>query len=322
MMTATTDPWSKLTNDEARRVSVAGQFDFFWVVLEKNTPGLMLRLPQLPLSPPKLPKLKNLSLSFRKAGVSPAFVIALNERSQIEVFETLCRDVVAAGEAAGNVGDALLRAVQRTQRWHYLLRGGSQRGISVEEQRGLVGELAFLREAASGIGPEAAIDAWKGPSKSSKDFEFIGCCVEVKARRVAAKPFVSISSEEQLADVEGCRLFLRVWNISSAISPDGLTLHDHVKMTAAHFEDSVAAFDQWEEAIFATGYDPDNDYSDRRWHLGGSQTYEIMDGFPRVSVPLPFGVEMVSYSLSLEACSNFETNADLIKVIKDGPSNE
>jgi hypothetical protein len=321
-MTATTDPWDKLTNDEARRVNMAGQFDFFWIVLEKNTPGLMLRLPQLPLSPPKLPKLKNLSLSFRNAGASPAFVIALNERSQIEIFETLCRDVVAAGEAAENVEDALLRAAQRTQRWHYLLRGGSQRGLSVEEQRGLVGELAFLREVAVGISPEAAIEAWKGPSKSSKDFEFIGCCVEVKARRVAAKPFVSISSEEQLADVEGCRLFLKVWNISSAISPDGLSLHDHVKMTAAYFENSVSAFDQWEEAIFAAGYDPDNDYSDRRWHLGSSQTYEITDGFPRLAVPLPFGVEMVRYSLSLEACAEFETTSDLIKVIKDGPSDE
>lgn len=321
-MTATTDPWSKLSNDDARRVNMAGQFDFFWVVLEKNTPGLMLRLPQQPLLPPKLPKLKNLSLSFRKAGALPAFVIALNERSQIEIFEALCRDVVSAGEAAENVEDALLRAVQRTQRWHYLLRGGSRRGLSVEEQRGLVGELAFLREVAVGISPEAAIEAWKGPSKASKDFEFIGCCVEVKARRVAAKPFVSISSEEQLADVEGCRLFLKVWNISSAISPDGLSLHDHIKMTAAHFEDSVTAFDQWEEAIFATGYDPDNDYSERRWHLGGFQIFEVIEGFPRVSVPLPFGVEMVRYSLSLEACSNFEINVDLIKTIKDGPCND
>ncbi|WP_417228695.1 PD-(D/E)XK motif protein [Amphritea sp.] len=321
-MTATNDPWNKLTNDEARRVNMAGRFDFFWVVLEKRTPGLMLRLPQLPLSPPKLPKLKNLNLSFRNAGSSPAFVIALNERSQIEIFETLCRDVVAAGEAATSIDDALIRSVQRTQRWHYLLRGGSKKGLSVEEQRGLVGELAFLRELAVGLGADSAIEAWKGPSKSSKDFEFIGCCIEVKARRVAAKPYVSISSEEQLADVEGCRLFLKVFNISSAILPDGLSLHDHVKLTATHFEDSISVFDQWEEAIFATGYDPENDYSARRWHLGESQTFEVVEGFPRVAVPLPVGVGMVRYSLSLEACSSFETKVDLIKVIKDGPLND
>ena len=35
-MTATTDPWDKLTNDEARRVNMAGTFDFFWIVLIVN----------------------------------------------------------------------------------------------------------------------------------------------------------------------------------------------------------------------------------------------------------------------------------------------
>ncbi len=321
-MTASTDPWGKLKKGEARRVNVNGRFDFFWVVLEQSKPGLMLRFPQMPDTPPKFPKLKNLSVAYRTAGSLPAFVIALDERSQIDIFETLCRDVVLAGEAADNIEDALLRSVQRTQRWHYLLRGGSKKGLSVEEQRGLVGELAFLRALAAEVGPEAAIEAWKGPLKSSKDFEFIGCCVEVKTRRVAAKPFVSISSAEQLADVEGCRLFLKVWNVSSAISPEGMSLHDHVNVTAAVFEDSDTALEQWEDALFASGYDSDNDYSDRRWHLGDSQTFEVLEGFPRIEVPLPQGVEMVRYSLSLEACSGFETDVDVIKVIKDGPSNE
>ncbi len=315
-MTATTDPWHALQEGEARRVDMSGGFDFFWVVLEKDTLGLMLRLPELPPSLPNLPKLKNLSLSFRRSNISPAFVIALNERSQIEIFETLCRDVVAAGEAGKNIEEALLIAIRRTQRWHYLMRSEGRKGLSVEEQRGLIGELSFLRDLAIGIGPEAAIESWKGPSRSSKDFEFIGCCIEIKTRRVAAKPFVSISSEDQLADVEGCRLFLKVCNISSAISPDGLSLHDHVNMTATHFEDSVNALDQWEESIFETGYDPENDYSNRRWHVSGSQTYEIVDDFPRISTPLPYGVEMVKYSLSLEACAKFETKTDLLQVIK------
>ena len=39
-----------------------------------------------------------------------------------------------------------------------------------------------------------AIEAWTGPTGASKDFELIGTCVEVKTQRVAAKPFVAISS--------------------------------------------------------------------------------------------------------------------------------
>jgi hypothetical protein len=194
--------------------------------------------------------------------------------------------------------------------------------LSVEEQRGLVGELAVLRELISGLGPETAIEAWKGPTGATKDFEFIGTCIEVKTRRVAARPFVSISSAEQLADVEGCRLFLRVANVASAVSPGGQSLHDHVDMTSQLFSETEDAFDSWEEAIYDSGYDPDNDYGERRWQLGEAKTYEVTADFPRIGLPLPTGIEMVKYALSIEACAKFEADIDLVEVIKEGLENE
>ena len=230
------DPWKQLGPDNAKRVDVDGKYDFFWVVLEAGVPGLMLRLPSIPQPVPRRPKLKNLEASFRHVAGGVAFVLSLKERSQIEIFKTLCCDVVKAGEAGENLDDALSRVIQRTRRWHHLLRGGRPDGLTLEEQRGLVGELAFLRDLVSGLGPETAIEAWTGPAGSAKDFELIGTCVEVKTRRVAARPFVAISSEDQLADVEGSRLFLHVVNVASAVLPAGLSLHDHVRITAELFE--------------------------------------------------------------------------------------
>lgn len=311
------DPWEKLEPDDARRVNSAGQYDFFWVVLEKGMPGLMLRLPSAARPNARLPKLKNLVAAFRPTAGGSAFVLGLKERSQVEIFETLCRDVVAAGEAGEDRDDALSRSIQRTRRWHHLLRGGRLGGLSVEEQRGLVGELAFLRELVSGFGPETAIEAWTGPSGSSKDFELIGSCIEVKARRVAAKPFVTVSSEDQMADVEGHRLFLRVTNVASAVLPEGQSLHDHVRVTAELFEQSGNAFETWEDAIYSTGYDPDNDYDERRWLLGAATIYEVVEGFPRIASPLLAGVENVRYSISLDACKPFKIDADLIGIIRE-----
>ena len=93
--------------DDARRVEAAGNFDFFWVVLEAGMPGLMLRLPASPDPLPKLPKLKNLVASFRPTVGGWAFVLGLKERAQVEIFETLCRDVVNAGEGGKDREDAL-----------------------------------------------------------------------------------------------------------------------------------------------------------------------------------------------------------------------
>lgn len=312
------DPWQQLEPDEAKRVSSAGRFDFFWVVLEAGMPGLMLRLPSPPQPLPRLPKLKNLVASFRPLAGGTAFVLGLKERSQIEIFETLCRDVVVAGEAGTDRDDALSRALQRTRRWYHLLRGGKPSGLSVEEQRGLVGELAFLRDLVSAFGQETAIEAWVGPTGSAKDFELIGSCVEVKARRVASKPIVAISSEDQLADVEGSCLCLRVVNVASAVLPEGQSLHDHVGMTAKMFEENGTAFEAWEETLYSTGYDPENSYDERRWLLGTATDYEVADGFPRISSPLAAGLENVRYSIALEACEPFKLNCELIDLIRSG----
>ena len=316
------DPWERLDPNEAKRVDFAGSFDFFWVVLEAGMPGLMLRLPSVPNPLPRLPKLKNLIVSFRPVSSGSAFVLALKERSQVEIFETLCRDVVEAGETGANRDEALSRALQRTRRWYHLLRGGKTIGLSVEEQRGLVGELAFLRELVAAFGPETAIEAWTGPTGSAKDFELIGSCVEVKARRVAAKPFVAISSEDQLADVEGSRMCLRVVNVASAVLPEGQSLHDHVRITAAMFEEDGAAFEAWEETLYSTGYDPESDYDDRRWLLGTVTDYEVTEGFPRISAPLALGVENVRYAIALDACEPFKLEGDLIDVIRKGLQHE
>jgi len=312
------DPWTQLNPDDARRVNSEGQFDFFWVVLEGGLPGLMLKLPFPPEPAPKLPKLKNLVASFRPAAEGWAFVLGSREISQTEIFETLCRDVVRAGEAAENRDDALARAIQRTRRWHHLLRGGRVGGLSVEEQRGLVGELAFLRELVTSLGSSTSIEAWTDPTGSAKDFELIGACIEIKTLRSAAKPHVTISSEDQLTDVEDSRVFLRVTNVASAVLPEGQSLHDHVRMTAKLFETADDAFDAWEEAIYSTGYDPQNDYGERRWQLGSSTVYEVIEGFPRISTPLPAGVERVRYSLALDACTPFTLDGNLIEIIREG----
>ncbi|ELF6471910.1 PD-(D/E)XK motif protein [Vibrio vulnificus] len=310
-------PWKGLEPSDARRVNNNGLFDFFWVVVEGKMPALMLRLPIEPISKPKLPELKNLIANFRIISGRWSFVLALKEKSQAELFETLCRDVVESGEKASNLDDALSRAIQRTKRWHHLLRSGRSEGLTIEEQRGLIGELAFLRELATIFGSEVAVEAWKGPSGAPKDFELIGCCIEVKTRRTAAKPSISISSADQLADCDGGRLFLGVKNVESAIVPEGMTLHDYVALTEVLFQADCSTYTKWEDAIYSTGYDPLNKYDDRRWVIRSTAYYEVLEGFPRISCPLPQGVQNVRYSISLDACEPFKVNDNTVNYLRE-----
>lgn len=322
MTRMTTDPWNSIDSGVMKRVDHLGKYDFFWTTIEANAPALLLRLDHGQGEIKPLPKLKNVDVRYRPMGDRNALVVSLIEQSQIDLFEILCRDIVETGEVAESADSALARTIQRTRRWHHLLRSGSLRRLSIEEQRGLVGELSVLRALVETIGPKAAIDAWTGPTGAAKDFELGNVCIEVKAKRTAAKPFVRISSEEQLSDVPGARLFLHVANVASAIKPQGMTLHDHVAETEQLFEPEIDAFDAWEAAIAATGYDTLHDYEDRRWELIDSREFEVINGFPRIETPLTSGVESVTYSIALDACSPFEVQEGVMLIVKQEHSNE
>ncbi len=309
------DPWKGLALGEARRVDRGSKFEFFWVILENQAPGMMLTLHHGQTEIGKLPQLKNLDISYRLRGDRQALVLGLHDRSQIEIFETLCRDVYAAGERATSSDAALSNAIQRTGRWHFLLKGGSPKRLSTEEQRGLVGELDFLRQLIGKLGPCGAVEAWRGPLGSAKDFELPEACIEIKARRGAAKPHVQISSEDQLADVANTKIFLRVMDVDTAIKPLGMDLHAHVSETKRLIGNDPVATDIWEATLLATGYEETQTYDDRRWVLGQTVDFRVEEGFPRIVPPLLGGVGRVRYTIALEDCKPFELDIDLLTSI-------
>ena len=313
------DPWHTVTEGNMLRVDPNGKNDFFWAVVEKGSPALVMALEGKVDHDIELPKLRNIDLRLRSVN-GAALVLALLDNTHREIFEALCRNIIDAAEGAKDQKTALHLAVQRTRRWHFLLKGGSNTGLTVEQQRGLIGELSFLREIANAVSPETAVEGWTGPDGASKDFEFPTACVEIKARRGAAKPQVRISSEDQLADVTPRRLFLRVYDVESAVLPDGENLHGHVQNTRNLFEKFPVSLDQFEDRLAALGYDKSHDYEKRRWTVTTTRTYEIRADFPRLVSPLVNGVQDVNYSIDLSACEPFEVEFDPYLLV-EGTSN-
>ena len=309
----TKDPWADLNPGSMKRVNADGLHDFFWAVVENNAPALVMVLPSDPTLNTKLPTLKNINMQYRAVN-GKALIISLLEGAHRSIFETLCRDIVSSAEGVVDEKAALERVIRRTRRWYFLLKGGSSNGLSKEQQRGLVGELAFLKEIAIGLSPETAIEGWMGPEGAAKDFEFPNIYIEIKARRGAAKPYVNISSEDQLSDVDNARLFLKVYDVDSGIVPEGETLHGHVQNVLSLFEDYPDTQDLLEGRLEAAGYDRLHNYEKLRWIVGASRTYEVIDGFPRIITPLLTGVRNVTYAIDLADCMPFasEFNTEMI----------
>lgn len=301
-------PWSGLEAGkvDTRRVDAAARWNWFWAVMPRADATLVLQLSDLPRPVPDLPKLKNLEIRFQTLPGGPILYIRLKDNAQMELFETLCRDVMAAGELAETEAEALERAIGRTFRWHYLLRGGKLEVLSEEAQKGLIGEIEVLKLLIAELGPKPALSAWMGPSGAPKDFELKADCIEVKARRGASQPFVKITSEHQLADVPDRRIWLAVLAVDNVQPPHGRTLTEHVDTVTGLLERAEpSSVMDWDLHLADVGYDALHDYSAWRWIVSAPEFFAVKEDFPRIAAPIPLGVSGVTYALALSACSPF-----------------
>jgi hypothetical protein len=329
------DPWSDLEPPSAaaaikgKRVNADIPWDFFWARGLDRKCLLVLghRADNAPKG--KLPKLKGIEIAVSEGETADRcmLVFRLLDSAHRDIFYRLCMDIVAGASIASSEKEAIEIALQRTWRWHHLLRGGGDGRLSSEEQKGLMGELLVLeRRLLPAFAAYDAVSSWRGPLGAPKDFELGRICIEAKARRGGATPFIAINSEHQLDTSGSDSLFLYVFELDQAPSDasDGFTISDIVARVRERITSSDhGAADAFEVLLMAAGFSWDDDYSDSRWVEGPSRLYVVSAEFPRLMASqIPGGVLNVKYSLSLVECAPFlvadEVLEDALKGIRHG----
>ena len=322
------DPWKSLS-PPAQITSVSGRlvdpelnWKMYWAVDLDGSCLLVFQhaIENKPRS--RLPKLQGLDIETRsREDANQAnLVIRLKDKEQRALFHRLCLDVIAATRLAGSEEEAIERFLARTWRWHHLLRSGRNEKLSDEEQKGLIGELRLMQQVLfRTIGIEATIRSWTGPLNSPKDFEIGRICIEVKARRGSATPFVSISTEHQLDTMGLDALILVVIEVTgtSGDDPRGVTISDVAKMIHTklqNMDESLAEL--FDDRLSATGFDWEDDYSESRWLVGSEHFFQVIEGFPRITPSVyPTGVTNVRYTIALHDCEQFRTDESNLKSI-------
>lgn len=330
----TDNPWEDLTPPSsadalnARRVDAEMPWSFFWARgIDRRC---LLLLHHVAASSPnaRLPHLKGIeiTLSGGKADGSRILALRLLDSAQRDIFYRLCLDIIAAATDAETEAEAVAAALARTWRWHHLLRGGGDGRLSAEEQKGLVGELLVMeRLLLPRLPAHDAVWAWRGPLGAPKDFEIGRTCIEAKARRGAATPYITISSEHQL-DIGGIDiLFLHVAELDRAPSDATATFNLTDIARRIHFSVGVTdhmAADLFETLLFAAGFNWEHNYSDMPWVQGPNHLYRVGNGFPSVTpASYPAGVLSVRYSVSLLECERFRVPDDVVVSALAGVAN-
>ena len=313
----TDDPWSgivpptKAASVNALRVGESLRWDLYWALdLERNCLLILQHgIPKNSMS--RLPKFKGLQVDTHSVdGARHRLMLRLLDGDQREIFHRLCLDIVSAIETAQTEEQAVQRFLNRTWRWHRLLKGVTGGRLRPEEQRGLFGELIFLEEHLMPIlGTSQAVRSWRGPLGSPRDFEIGRVSVEVKTIQNATTPRVAISSGLQLDSSETDILFLFVAEVSRADDqgPQAKTITQlaaRIKSKIADGDPSLV--DEFEDLLAAAGFDWQEDYSDCFWSYGSERQYRVEEGFPRVTPSMhPPGVENLRYSVLFAFCEQF-----------------
>jgi hypothetical protein len=326
------DPWSDLAVPasgfavNARRVNESIRWGFYWA-RDRDSHSLLILRHDVASSPKtRLPKLKGVELVVipSESGSKPSLLLKLLDPKFRDIFYRLCTDIIASTSGCETESEAVATTVGRTWRWHHLLRGGTTGPLSVEEQKGLMGELLVLeRYVLACFPPIDALSYWLGPLGKAQDFMIGNTGIESKATGALGSHEVKISSEYQLDDASIANLFLHlcVFDGADDTEQNSFTLTDVVERLRDCFVSSGdIALDRYNALLAAAGFRYEDDYTEFQWKGGERSIFAVTEGFPRLTPGnIPQEVKAVRYVLSLAECGRFAIAPDtLLEVLKAG----
>ena len=236
-----------------------------------------------------------------------ALSFTLLNRAEEDVFITMAGDMIAFSGAAESPAEAVQRVLRRYAAWVRLFERRQSELLGIHAQKGLLGELMFLKNVIEEGRPMLdSLAGWAGPDGADQDFFYDDGWHEVKAVGAAAAA-ASISSVEQLDHpMEGELVIFRI----DACVPqynNAVTLYQ----TVSALEKMTVSIPGAAEALLlklaAAGYVHREEYDQQYFFVSAQQRYAVTESFPRMRrVGLPREVINISYQLDLPSLAPWE----------------
>ncbi|MBS0606339.1 MAG: PD-(D/E)XK motif protein [Verrucomicrobia bacterium] len=200
--------------------------------------------------------------------------------------------------------------LDRLYRWQQFFEKNPQNGLSEEAQRGLYGELYFLKNHLLSTSDHfiAEVSSWTGAMNRQHDFQFGDTVVEVKTSIAKQHQKLKISSEQQLDETLVGNLY--IYHLSlSMMENHADTLPNLIAQIQNGLHDVYGATTTFEEALLNRGYlhTQAERYSKTGYAIREFNVFLVTDDFPRITErELPFGVGDLTYSISIAECKKFK----------------
>lgn len=309
------NPWINILPASERiyslRVNAEHPLDWFWSQDHSGRHVIFCDQIEIPVEIrlPEVMGLENFVFQSPYGKELKQLMLVLRDNANWELFYSLCMDLVRATGSA-NRSNAIQAIVRRLQKWQAFLEKDRQDMLSEEQIKGLLGELVFIEQhLAKKYGYANSIQFWTGPTGSPQDFCLEDIVVEVKTQLSSTRPEVHISSAEQLS-CQANHLYLFVVTLGKGIddSPSNVSLRSIISIIQDRLLPFSEELELFQDLLLATGYVDSSCYDPCVYTLIGTATYDVKDGFPRITVDdLPAGILKLNYSISLAACDHYKS---------------
>jgi hypothetical protein len=225
-----------------------------------------------------------------------------------DIFTVLVQDIASCIAECVSAEHCVSALIARLQSWQHFLDEYGPEGLGEEAQRGLYGELWFLRRyVLPALTPADAVNSWTGHRRYPQDFELPRCAVEVKTTSGRQHQKLRIANERQLDDSNISPIF--IFHISLDVRLNsGETLVDLVEDIRSYISTSPPARQGFEEGLRNGGYLDFHTprYTKTGYSIRQTNVFRVSEGFPRIiESDLPNGVGDVQYSITVAECMHF-----------------
>ena len=230
-----------------------------------------------------------------------------------DIFSLFIQNILEDIAESVTENEAVTKTLNVISKWKKLFDKINFNGLSLEQQKGLIGELLFINYLSEHRkSPTTILNAWTGPDFEDKDFVFGATGVEIKLTS-SKYPKIKITNEGQLDAQNLNELFLILYTVED-VKENGFTLNSLIEQTQQKLSANIDELKFFNERLMLLGYlEEDKEHYNKMYSLKKTYSYSVSEEFPKIiKSHLPIGVYNTSYFIELSAVENFTVEMDEI----------
>ena len=266
----------------------------------------------------EIPELKN--YRFKGVEIFPVETddfcelnIYLLDNDLKDIFSLFIQNILEDIAESVTENEAVTKTLNVISKWKKLFDKINFNGLSIEQQKGLIGESLFINHLLDHQKSSSTIlNGWTGPDFEDKDFVFGATGIEIKLTS-SKYPKLKITNEGQLDAQNLNELFLILYTVED-VKENGFTLNSLIDQIQEKLSANIDELKFFNERLMLLGYfEDDKEHYNKMYSLKKTYTYSVSEEFPKIiKSQLPVGVYNTSYFIELSAVENFSVEMEEI----------